>query len=145
MNGFNRFYLWGVKMKYHMGLYTVAGVFFKAIANALQGVYSVDTLTMLEMLVVSMVFASVETAIFPEGKVLGDSLWRTVLWAVLANGMFLGSALVLRWFRGIPLWGGVLLVVILEGAMAAMLYAMRLEKRWDTENLNRSLQKFQGE
>lgn len=128
-----------------MGIYTVAGIFFKAIANALQGVYSVDTLTMLEMLVVCMVFASMETVIFPEGKVLGDSLWRTVLWAVLANVMFLGSALIMDWFQGVPLWGGILLVVILEGAMAAMLYAMWLEKRWDTINLNRSLQKFKGE
>ena len=145
MNGFNRFYLWGLKMKYHMGIYTVAGIFFKAIANALQGVYSVDTLTMLEMLVVSMIFASAETVIFPEGKALGDSLWRTALWAVLANVLFLGGALVMGWFRGIPLWGGVLLVVILEGAMVAMLYAMWLEKRWDTKNLNRNLQKFQGE
>ena len=145
MNGFNRFYLWGLKMKYHMSIYTVAGIFFKAIANALQGVYSVDTLTMLEMLVVSMVFASAETVIFPEGKVLGDSLWRTALWVVLANVLFLGGALMLGWFRGIPLWGGILLVVILEAAMSAMLYAMWLEKRWDTENLNRSLQIFQGE
>ena len=38
MKGFNRFYLWGVKMKYHMSIYTVAGVFFKASVNALQGV-----------------------------------------------------------------------------------------------------------
>lgn len=144
MNGFNRFYLWGLKMKYHMGIYTVAGIFCKAIANALQGVYHVDTLTMLEMLVVSMVFASMETAIFPEGKVLGDSFWRTVLWAFLANVMYVGGALVMGWFQGIPLWGGILLVVILEVAMAAMLYAMWLKKRWDTRNLNRSLQTFKG-
>ena len=38
MKGFNRFYLWGVKMKYHMSIYTVAGIFFKAVVNALQGV-----------------------------------------------------------------------------------------------------------
>ena len=58
MNGFNRFYLWGLKMKYHMGIYTVAGIFFKAIVNAFQGTYTVDSLTMLEMLIVSMLFAS---------------------------------------------------------------------------------------
>ena len=124
MNGFNRFYLWGLKMKYHMSTYTVAGIFFKAIVNALQGVYSVDSLTMLQMLVVSMLFASAETAIFPEGKAFGDSLGRTVLWGVLANIAFLGGALGFGWFRGIPVWGGVLLVVILEGAMVAMWYAM---------------------
>ena len=145
MNGFNRFYLWGLKMKYHMSTYTVAGIFFKAIVNALQGVYSVDSLTMLQMLVVSLLFASAETAIFPEGKALGDSLGRTILWGVLANIAFLGGALGFGWFRGIPVWGGVLLTVILEGAMVAMWYAMWLERKWDTRDLNRNLKKFQGE
>ena len=143
MNGFNRFYLWGVNMKYHMGIYTVAGVFFKAIANALQGVYTVDSLTMLQMLVVSMLFASAETAIFPEGKAFGDSLGRTALWALLANVAFLGGALGFGWFRGIPVWGGIVLAVILEGAMVAMWYAMWLEQKWDTRDLNRNLKKYQ--
>ena len=143
MNGFNRFYLWGVNMKYHMGIYTVAGVFFKAIANALQGVYTVDSLTMLQMLVVSMLFASAETAIFPEGKAFGDSLGRTALWALLANVAFLGGALGFGWFRGIPVWGGIVLAVILEGAMVAMWYSMWLERKWDTRDLNRNLKKYQ--
>lgn len=143
MSGFNRFYLWGVKMKYHMGIYTVAGVFFKAIANALQGVYTVDSLTMLQMLVVSMLFACAETAIFPEGKAFGDSLGRTALWALLANVAFLGGALGFGWFRGIPVWGGIVLAVILEGAMVAMWYAMWLERKWDTRDLNRNLKKYQ--
>ena len=145
MNGFNRFYLWGLKMKYHMSTYTVAGIFFKAIVNALQGVYSVDSLTMLQMLVVSMLFASAETAIFTETHPFGESTGKTVLWAVLANVAFLGGALGFGWFRGIPGWGGVLLVVILEGAMVAMWYAMWLERKWDTRDLNRNLKKFQGE
>ena len=145
MKGFNRFYLWGVKMKYHMSIYTVAGIFFKAVVNALQGVYTVDILTMLQMLVVSMLFACAETAIFPEGKSFGDSLGRTMLWGILANIAFLGGALGFGWFRGAPVWAGVVLVVILEGAMAAMWYAMGLERKWDTWDLNRNLKIFQGE
>lgn len=145
MSGFNRFYLWGVKMKYHMCIYTVAGVFFKAIVNALQGIYTVDTLTMLEMLVVSMVFACAETALFTEDHPFGDSKGRILLWAVLANAAFLGGALGFGWFQGVPVWAGVVLVVILEGAMAAMQYAMGLERKWDTRDLNRNLKKFQGE
>lgn len=144
MKGFNRFYLWGVKMKYHMSIYTVAGVFFKAIVNALQGVYTVDILTMLQMLVVSMVFAMAETVIFTEEKPFGDSKGRILLWAVLANAAFLGGAVGFGWFRGIPVWGGIVLIVILEGAMIAMWYAMWLERKWDTRDLNRNLQKFQG-
>lgn len=143
MSGFNRFYLWGVKMKYHMSIYTVAGVFFKAIVNALQGVYTVDILTMLEILVVSMVFASAETAIFTEEKPFGDSKGRVLLWGLLANVAFLGGALGFGWFRDVPVWGGVLLVMILEGAMVAMWYAMWLERKWDTRDLNRNLKKYQ--
>lgn len=143
MSGFNRFYLWGLKMKYHMSIYTVAGIFFKAVVNALQGVYTVDTLTMLQMLVVSLVFASIETAIFTEGHPFGDSKSRIILWAVLANVAFIGGALGFGWFRGIPVWGGIVLTVILEVAMFAMWYAMWLEKKWDTRDLNRNLKKFQ--
>ena len=143
MSGFNRFYLWGVKMKYHMSIYTVAGIFFKTIVNVLQGVYTVDILTMLQMLVVSMLFACAETAIFTETHPFGESTGRTVLWAVLANVAFLGGALGFGWFRGIPIWVGVVLVVILEGAMVAMWYAMWLEKKWDSRNLNRNLKKYQ--
>ena len=143
MSGFNRFYLWGVKMKYHMGIYTVAGIFFKAIVNALQGVYTVDTLTMLEMLVVSLVFASIETAIFTEDHPFGDSKGRIALWAVLANVIFIGSALGFGWFQGIPVWAGAVLIVVLEAAMFAMWYAMWLERKWDTRDLNRNLRKFQ--
>ena len=124
MKGFDRFYLWGVKMKYHMSIYTVAGIFFKAVVNALQGVYTVDILTMLQMLVVSMLFACAETAIFPEGKSFGDSLGRTMLWGILANIAFLGGTLGFGWFRGAPVWAGIMLVVILEGAIVAMWYAM---------------------
>ena len=143
MSGFNRFYLWGVKMKYHMSIYTVAGIFFKAVVNTLQGVYTVDILTMLQMLVVSMLFACVETAIFPEAHPFGESTGRTALWAVLANAAFLGGALGFGWFRGVPVWAAITLVVILEGAIVAMWYAMWLEKKLDTRDLNRNLKKYQ--
>ena len=143
MSGFNRFYLWGVKMKYHMSIYTVAGVFFKAIVNALQGVYTVDILTMLEMLVVSMVFASAETAIFTEEKPFGDSKGRVLLWGLLANVAFLGGALGFGWFRCASVFSCITLLVILEGAMVAMWYAMWLERKWDTRDLNRNLKKYQ--
>ena len=74
-----------------------------------------------------------------------DSKGRIVLWAVLANAAFLGGALGFGWFRGIPVWAGVVLTVILEAAMFAMWYAMWLEQKWDTRDLNRNLKKFQGE
>ena len=50
MEQFNRFYLWGVNTKYRMGLYFAAAVSFKGLVNALLGLWMVDTLILLEML-----------------------------------------------------------------------------------------------
>lgn len=144
MDSFNRFYLWGLDMKYRMSLYTVAAVFFKAVANALSGIYTVDSLILLEMLLVSLVFASLETLLFPTGKDWGaDRQKLALLWSGLANLFYIGAALLLGWFRGVPLWGGALLVLLLELGIAAMWYALYLSARRDTENLNRRLRSFQ--
>ena len=42
MGEFIRFYSWGLSMKFHMAVYTLALVFFKAIFNALAGEGSVS-------------------------------------------------------------------------------------------------------
>ena len=145
MKGLRRFYMWGRDMKYRMGLYTVAAIWFKGIVNALNGVYRIESLTLLEMVLVSMAFACVETAIFPQGKHWGLTPWRTGLWAVLANVFYIGSAFLFDWFAGIPAWGGWLLAALLEAGLFAMWYALLLETRQDTKDLNRSLKEFQGE
>ena len=106
---------------------------------------SIESLTLLEMVLVSMAFACVETAIFPQGKHWGLPPWRTGLWAVLANVFYIGSAFLFGWFAGIPAWGGWLLAALLEAGLFAMWYALLLETRQDTKDLNRSLKEFQGE
>lgn len=146
MELFNRFYLWGADAKYRMGMYTAALVFFKAIVNALMGEFSVASLTMLEMLLASFAFACAETVIFPTGKNWAGegSARRTALWAVLANVIYIGCSLVFHWFSGIPVWGGALLILILELGLLAMWYALWLEIRLDTKALNKGLHQFQG-
>lgn len=71
MGEFIRFYSWGLSMKFHMAVYTLALVFFKAIFNALAGEGSVSSLTMLQMLLVSMAVAILESFLFPEGPGAG--------------------------------------------------------------------------
>ena len=41
------------------------------------------------------------------------------------------------------MWGGIVLIVILEAALVAMYYALWLQQHWDTEDLNRSLKAYQ--
>ena len=116
MGEFIRFYSWGLSMKFHMAIYTLALVFFKAIFNALAGEGSVSSLTMLQMLLVSMAVAILESFLFPEGRELEPSALRvrTVWWGLLCNLGFVGGALALGWFSNVPLWGGIFLVLFLE-------------------------------
>ena len=145
MEQFNRFYLWGVNTKYRMGLYFAAAVSFKGLVNALLGLWTVDTLILLEMLLACFAFACLETAIFPHGKNLLAEKKRVALWAVLANVIFLGCGWALDWFPGIPLWGALVLVLFLESSLGGMWYALRLEEQRDTAALNQGLRRFQSE
>ena len=90
-------------------------------------------------------FACMETALFPHGKNLLAEKKRVALWAVLANVIFLGCGWGLHWFPGVPLWGGLLLVLLLEYALAAMWYALWLNEKRDTVALNQGLRRFQSE
>ena len=143
MEQFNRFYLWGLNTKYRMGLYFAAAVSFKGLVNALLGLWMVDTLILLEMLLACFAFACLETAIFPHGKNLLAEKKRVVLWAVLANVIFLGCGWMLRWFPGIPLWVALVLVLFLESSLGGMWYALWLKEKRDTAALNQGLRRFQ--
>ena len=145
MNEFIRFYGWGISMKFHMCMYTLALVFCKGIVNALMGVYTVDSLTMLEMMLVSMVVAMLESILFPEHRELSRDALRTrsVWWALLCNLGFLGGAAVFGWFSGVPGWAAVLLVLVLEWAVAAMWFGMHVALKQDTEKLNQRLKDYQ--
>ena len=147
MKYFNQFYLWGVNTKYRMGLYFSAAVFFIFLVNVLLGNWTVDIVVLLEMLLACFAFACLESAIFPYGKewLAKGQGGRIALWAALANLIFIGCGLGLNWFPGIPLWGGLLLVLILEYALLAMWYALRLKERRDTAALNQGLRRFQEE
>lgn len=145
MNEFIRFYGWGISMKFHMCMYTLALVFCKGIVNALMGVYTVDSLTMLEMMLVSMAVAMVESILFPEHRELSRDALRTrsVWWALLCNLGFLGGAAVFGWFSGVPGWAAVLLVLVLEWGVAAMWFGMHVALKQDTEKLNQRLKDYQ--
>ena len=111
------------------------------------GCWTVETLTLLEMILACFVFACAETALFPPGRERPEEGgWkRAVLWAALANLIFAAGGWGLRWFSGVPVWGAFLLLLFLELALGAMWYALRLQEKRDTAALNRCLRQLQGE
>ena len=145
MQGFINFYSWGVTMKFHMGIYSVALIFFNGIVRWLMGERTIPILTLAEMILTAALVAMAESCIFPryqewEGRALTR---RTVLWALVCNLGFLGGAAVFRWFRGIPFWGAAVLGLVLEAGIFAMWFATHVALRKDSKWLNYKLKQYQ--
>ena len=147
MKDFLRFYRWGMEVKLYMSIYTLALVFFRGIVAVLQGENSVNVWIMLEMMLVSFVFACAQYVLLPAGRTFErpERRRRTVVWALLGNALCLGGAAVFRWFPGIPAWGTAVLVAMLELGLFAMWFGDQVARRRDTQALNKKLRQFQNE
>ena len=143
MKGFLHFYSWGMEVKLYMSIYTAAVVFFQGITEVLQGRYSISVWVLLEMLLVSFGFAAIQYAVLPAGN--WTSKRGLAAWAVSANVLYIGGALVFGWFPGVPLWGDILLIAMLECGLGAVWFGEQVACWRDTRALNRSLRQFQEE
>lgn len=141
METYLKIYRWSMRMKLRMGVYTVALLFFKIIWNWINGIFSVQSVDILTIWGVCLLFAMLETVILPEGK--DPTVLRTVIWIVAANIIFCGGAVLAGWFSGIPVWGTVGLVLFLELAIALMWFGDNVAMRADSVRLNRQLRQFQ--
>ena len=143
MKGFLHFYSWGMEVKLYMSIYTAAVVFFQGITEVLQGRYSISVWVLLEMLLVSFGFAAIQYAVLPAGN--WTSKKGLAVWVVSANVLYIGGALVFGWFPGVPLWGDILLIAMLECGLWAVWFGEQVACWRDTRALNRSLRQFQEE
>ena len=130
-----------MQMKLHMALYTFAAVFFKIVCNLFQGIYQIDMVDLLTIWLVSLVFAMLETAIFPENAVCTKR--RSLLWLVTANLCFVGGAWLFGWFQDIPVWGGILLTIGLELGLGMVWFGDRFVLKMDSTQLNEKLRRYQ--
>ena len=141
MKRFLALYRWAMQMKLRMGIYTLALLLRKMAWNAIQGVNYVLSLEIVGMWIACLIFAMVETAILPQGKT--PTPVRTVAWVLVGNVIFWGGSLWLGWFVGVPFWGGVALVLLLQAGLAAMWFGDHVAMRADSAVLNRQLRAFQ--
>lgn len=145
MKEFMRFYRWGMNMKLHMAIYTLALVFFRGLIEILLGNDSISLLMLVQMLLTSMVVAIIESFCLPD-KLNEDALkQRTILWVLMCNLLFIGASVIFQWFNDIPAWGYIILILILEGGLFAMWFGVHVVQKMDTRDLNTHLKQFQKE
>lgn len=141
MKRFLGLYRWAMQMKLRMGIYTLALLLCKMVWNAIQGVNYVLSLEIVGMWIACLLFAVVETILLPREK--EPTPVHTVAWVLVGNVIFWGGSLWLGWFAGVPLWGGAVLVLLLEAGLAAMWFGDHVAMRADSAVLNRQLRAFQ--
>lgn len=147
MNEFFKFYRWGIYMKSHMALYTLALVFAKGVVGFFIGEYTISIWIILEMLIAGLLAAMFEVFCFPEGSDFSGRrlVKKTVAWAVFLNVCFLGGSLWGGWFEGISSGWGLVLVVVLELGIVAMWVGVHVAMKVDTKMLNRGLELFKSD
>lgn len=142
MKIFLQIYRWSMQMKLRMALYTFVGIFLKIVCNLLQGEQTVLIHDLLTLWAASLVFAMIESAIFPEGSECTRS--RSLLWLGAANLCFLGGAALFQWCEGVPLWGGILLTLFLEMGLGMMWFGDQFVLKMDSAQLTQQLRRYQN-
>ncbi|MDD3428867.1 MAG: hypothetical protein PHG02_02530 [Oscillospiraceae bacterium] len=146
MKNFLRFYKWALDVKLDMAIYTIALIFIKCLAEAFCGVYTVNSLTLLQMLLVGFALAFIQHGFFPADKDFTPAQLRgrTIGWAIASNIVAISCAVLLNWFSGFAPWVACVLVFALQAALAAMWVGIHIAGRVDTKQLNQSLQNFKN-
>lgn len=134
-------YRWAMQMKLHMAMYTFVAIFLKILYNLLHGVDMIRITDLLSMWVTCMIFAILESAIFPTGS--SCTKVRSALWFATANLLFIGTALLFRWFAPIPLWGTIILIVFLELGLVLMWFGDQFVLKMDSAQLTKKLHEYQ--
>ena len=142
MKTYLRIYRWSMQMKLRMGLYTFTAIFLKMVCNLLMGVDSIPIRELLTMWLTCLLFAVLESVIFPENSECTGA--RTALWLAAGNLCFIGGAVQFGWFAGVPVWGGVILVLFLELGLGLMWFGDRFVLKMDSAELTKQLRQYQG-
>ena len=134
-------YRWAMRMKLHMAMYTFVAIFLKILYNLLYGIESILISDLLSMWITCLLFAVLESVIFPEEASCTKK--RSALWLMSANVFFVGGALIFKWFVPIPLWSTIILIVFLELGLSLMWFGDQFVLKMDSAQLTRELKQYQ--
>lgn len=145
MKEFKKFFVWGMNVKFYMGIYFAATVFIIGIVLAITGRDSIGLLTLLQILLADMVIAFLQVWLLDEQTDYSRSIFfgRSVLWLAIAVGLIVGASVLFGWFGGLPTWCNLLLGVFMLIGLSATLFGLKFEQEQDTIKLNSNLQRYQ--
>ncbi len=145
MNGFRKFYLWGMQAKSLMGLYFAAMVFLGGLLVAIFGGDALSLMTLLQMFGLAIAIGFVQTWVLPEGMDLsrGILFGRSVIWLVASALAVFALSHFGGWFRGYPIWCPMLMGLFMLFGCAAILVGQKFAQEAETALLNEQLRRHQ--
>lgn len=145
MNLFNKFYKFGSDVKPKASLYSLALVLFISITNLFNRIVYVKILTLVECFFIALAVALIEYFLFNNYDELSKEkkTSNTIVWAILTNIILIASSIIFNLFPPLPIWGYVILVIVLQISLIAMRYSIYVVNLSDTEELNNKLKKYQ--
>lgn len=144
MKLFKGIYTWALNAKLYMGIYFVAVVFVTGIVVAITGGTSIELISLLQMLILSMIVAVLQCIMLDENTDYSKGIFfsRSLIWIVLSTLLTVAFSYLFNWFAGMPSWSHLLLAVFMLLGFASMLVGLKFEQDADTIRLNIGLKKF---
>ncbi len=134
-------------VKPRASLYCVAILFLVCMLNLVFGLDSVSVYFILQVMIVSVIIALIEYALFHHYDELSQSkkTTSTIIWALSINVLIILSAVIFNWVGHFPIYVRLLLIMIMEIGLVFVRYTFYLQNLYDTKALNEKLKKYQKE
>jgi len=144
MKNFKQFYLWAMNAKLFMGIYFAALTLLTGLLLVCFGGKSIELLSLLEILGVSIFSAMAQVLLLPDSIdfMRGIFFDRSVIWLVLVGAVTGIAASFGGWFTGFPAWCAWVLAFAMVIGCIAMLAGLRFEQERDTIHLNKDLKTY---
>lgn len=132
MKKISRLYKYGMNIKMHTALYSIALLIIISMVKLLQGINSIEVSIVFQVFIVSLVLGFIDLACFPIDKKLikEQFIFNSIIWIGCANFLFIPSAIVFNWFEGLSIFFYSLILFILEIGLMSILYGLYVEYKY---------------
>ena len=147
MKLFKKIYLWSLNTKLYMGIYFVTVVVILSAMTLWQQQTTLEIMTLIEGLILSIIIAFLQTAILREWVDYGRGIYfiRSVSWLLLSVFFTLIISVWGDWFSStIGMMGYFILATVMFFALTCVLIGLKWGQDLDTKRLNVALEAYKN-
>lgn len=135
---------WELKNEFYASGYFSTMLAWYCILKLINREYQVDIIILLQMFVVNYIISTLQRFVLDDRKEYTKKtyLLRGGILSVISLILVLIMSELGEWFEGLPSWSGIITYSLLITAYLTVWIVMKLEKKYDTQELNQQLATF---